>query len=308
MEAQRPERRGGDVGSLANESQEAVLRDGLGESCSTANSDLFVSRGDEKESCFDEEFSEEFRRGVRLESTEHGGEEEEEFAFVCENPDGLIISAEDAFEDGQIRPFYPIFGRNILLDEDTSQPGSPSASSSTVRGFLLEERMRNPVASASLSSSSSDGGDPLEGLAEGTYCVWGKGKPVADTKAACRKSNSTGFSRLWRVKDLLLRSNSDGKDAFVFLNPKKLKENNTTTATTTSPTLEMKPAPKPSSSKAKASASGSASMVTTKEGRRSSHGYPARMIIDKNRRRSYLPYKVGFFTNINGMSRNVHPY
>ncbi|KAI4382604.1 hypothetical protein MLD38_008547 [Melastoma candidum] len=166
--------------------------------------------------------------------------------------------------------------------------------------------MRNPSSS---SSSSSDGGDLPGGLAEGTYCVWGQGKP-ADTEAACKKSNSTGFSKLWRVKDLVVRSNSDGKDAFVFLNPRKPKDNAATETAT--PVLEMKPAPKPNSSKAKAkakaSASASASMVTTKkEGRQGGgHGYLVRN--DKDKRRSYLPYKVGFFTNINGMSRNVHPY
>lgn len=279
------------------------------------NSPLILSPcGEETE--FDEKLAEDFMRGLKLESMlqEHdeeneeeqgGGEEcgedderdeEFEFAFVCADPDGSLISAEEAFQNGQIRPFYPVFGRNILLDEDVSQSTSSSSSSSMLKGILAEERMGNPS-----SSSSSDGGDPLEGLAEGTYCVWRKGRAAEageGGEGACKKSNSTGFSRLWRVKDLVMRSNSDGKDVFVFLNPKKAKENATTPMTTTA-AAETKSVAKSNGSKAKA-----ATVAVRKGGHSLKH--PGRS--DNNRRRSYLPYRVGFFTNINGMSRNLHPY
>ena len=51
---------------------------------------------------------------------------------------------------------------------------------------------------------------------------------VEDSKDMCKKSNSTGFSKLWRFRqDLKLRSNSDGKDAFVFLNTPALASSKT---------------------------------------------------------------------------------
>ncbi|KAM2928415.1 hypothetical protein COP2_035665 [Malus domestica] len=46
------------------------------------------------------------------------------------------------------------------------------------------------------------------------------GNSSTKIQKTAEKSNSTGSSKLWNVRDLKLRSNNDNKDAFVFLNPK----------------------------------------------------------------------------------------
>ncbi|KAM1790731.1 hypothetical protein ACFX12_034767 [Malus domestica] len=68
-------------------------------------------------------------------------------------------------------------------------------------------------------SSSASELDKLKGVPEGTYGEWSK-KPVEAVPELRNKSNSTRSLKLWRVRDLKLRSNSDNKDVFVFLNPK----------------------------------------------------------------------------------------
>jgi hypothetical protein len=42
-------------------------------------------------------------------------QEEEEFSFVCANPSGPLISAEDIFQNGMIRPIYTLCNRDDLL-------------------------------------------------------------------------------------------------------------------------------------------------------------------------------------------------
>ena len=70
------------------------------------------------------------------------------------------------------------------------------------------------VESASESASESD---ELERIPTDTYCEWsgaaaGGAKAVEASPEICKKSNSTGFSKLWRFRDLVHRSNNDGKE------------------------------------------------------------------------------------------------
>lgn len=225
-----------------------------------------------------------------------GGEDEDgefEFTFACGNPDGSPVAADTVFENGWIRPVYPIFDRELLF-ADGDGLRSP------LRKVFVEGR-----GSGSASSSSSDEGDELAGVAEGTYCVW-RGKTVEEGVEAspegCRKSNSTGFSKLWRFKELGRRSSSDGKDAFVFLNPKRRgkeegeMEGGKKVATT-------------SKGGKKGQAAAGPAAAGTAEAAQEKHYVKARAAREGVRRKSYLPYKqVGFFTNVNGMSRNVHPF
>ncbi|KAG9154795.1 hypothetical protein Leryth_020081 [Lithospermum erythrorhizon] len=112
----------------------------------------------------------------------------------------------------------------------------------------------------------------------------------------CKKSNSTGFSKLWRFKDLLHRSNSDGRDAFVFLN----NHHQTTSSS------HQKTTRKEEEEKAKKGGKKKTTTVSAHE------AYLKNKAKETDRRKSYLPYKpevFGFFTNVNGgMSKNVHPF
>ncbi|CAL9160976.1 unnamed protein product, partial [Musa hybrid cultivar] len=68
------------------------------------------------------------------------------------------------------------------------------------------------------STSSSSEVDELERVAPGTYCAWEPRKPKAPAQGRCKKSNSTGSLRRWRIRYLVKRrSQSDGKEKFVLL-------------------------------------------------------------------------------------------
>jgi hypothetical protein len=51
-------------------------------------------------------------------SEEDEDDEDEEFSFACVNLDGSSIFADDAFADGQIRPIFSLFNRDLLLADD----------------------------------------------------------------------------------------------------------------------------------------------------------------------------------------------
>ncbi|CAN1187478.1 hypothetical protein LINPERPRIM_LOCUS31870 [Linum perenne] len=188
-------------------------------------------------------------------------EEEGEFSFAGAFGDGTLISADEAFLNGQIRPVFPLFNKDLLLPEG-------------------EDRSQMPE--------------------EGSYCEWGgKTTAASSPEFVSKKSNSTGFSKLRRFRELVLRSNSDGKDKFVFLHQskdggesKKVAPAKKSAAATSKATV-MK--------KKKAETTSSSSFEKIYARRKKEEGGRQRV--------SYLPYKqVGFFASVNGLSKNVHPY
>ncbi|KAF5476803.1 hypothetical protein F2P56_003500 [Juglans regia] len=213
---------------------------------------------------------------------EDGYEDEDddfEFAFVCREPDSSPISADEIFCNGQIRPIYPIFDQSLLVNDSRTSTDSSSTSSKVrrlpLRRLMTEEREREEAREPASCSSSE--ADELDGIPTGTYCVWAPTKPPAEvapsSRGSCKKSNSTGSSKRWKFRDLLYRSNSEGKDTFVFLTQSKR------TAVKT-----MDEASPESGKKGNA----------VKEGDKRS-----------------LPYRkdlVGFFANVNGLSKSLQPF
>ncbi|KAI6694812.1 hypothetical protein NL676_022522 [Syzygium grande] len=241
----------------------------------------------------------------REEEEEEEEEEEFEFTFACANPEGSPVAADAVFENGKIRPVYPFFDQKLLFANGGGGDGGSSTQPPQLRSPLRKLFVEGRGSASTSSSSSSEEGDELEGVPEGTYCVW-RGKAGEEGAEAspegCRKSNSTGFSKLWRLKELGRRSSSDGKDAFVFLNPRRRgkgeveKEGGKAASATTSK----------GGKKGRAAA---AAAAATAEEAHERHYVMARAAKEGEKRKSYLPYKqVGFFTNVNGMSRNVHPF
>lgn len=251
-------------------------------------------------------------------------EDEEEFSFVCMNPDGSPISAEDIFQNGEIRPIFPIFDQSLLFaDADVDEGDSSKASEASslrppLKKLFVEDR--EPSMSSSSSSSSSSEAGELEGLEPGTYCEWSK-KAVEASPELRKKSNSTGFSRFWRFRELVLRSNSDGKDAFVFLNPNSASAKQSMEAIKKMAKAEQNEKPE---KERKVTATAAAAAVEgpvkakakTKRGETVSSAHERHYVRNRakkveDKRRSYLPYRqdlVGFFTNVNGLSRNIHPF
>ncbi|XP_065875804.1 uncharacterized protein [Euphorbia lathyris] len=250
------------------------------------SSDSAVSLHDSFDSSVTGKFEEDFRLKLNVnddrveekipieDDDEEVGEEEEEFSFVCTNPDGSPISADDIFQDGQILPFYPLF------DKDLRQQ---------LEKVFVEERDGDCGSSV---SSSED--------TEGLYCPWTK-KAVEESEKACRKSNSTGFSKLRRFRELIHRSRSDGKDAFVFLRHDHHNHHsrNPDSSVIATATMSNKPANKVEKSENVTEGKSS------KKPPRSAHErlyVQNRATKEEHKRKTYLPYRVGFFTT------NVHPY
>ncbi|KAK7361875.1 hypothetical protein VNO77_03964 [Canavalia gladiata] len=210
---------------------------------------------------------------------EENVDEKEDFSFACIEPQGTLVSADEIFDNGKIKPTYPIIKRSFIFttangnDTLTLQPPLKKVFVKQVNNFTLESKGVNNV------------NEKLEN----TMMV-----EMKASNEKCKKSNSTGFSRIWRFRqNTKLRSNSDGKDAFVFLNPSvpirsnQAKEENVVSN-------------KEKDKKCKKSMSAHEKHYVTNRKRKESV-----------KRKSFLPYKkdlIGFFANVNGFSRNLHPF
>ncbi|KZT76469.1 hypothetical protein F511_46506, partial [Dorcoceras hygrometricum] len=178
------------------------------------------------------------------------------------------------------RTFFPLFNQDLLLSGD----GTASLRLESLQSMPPVMKVFVETKDSGEMASSSARDDEIFG----PCCEWSNRKAVEMSPVTCKKSNSTGFSKLWRFKELMGRSNSDGRDTFVFLNNGTAVEENVTA-------------------------------VKVKKGRKtkttplSSHEvYLKSKAKDEGKRRSYLPYRpelMGFFTNANsGLSKNVHPF
>ncbi|XP_049358793.1 uncharacterized protein LOC125823453 [Solanum verrucosum] len=221
----------------------------------------------------------------------NGGEEDFEFSLVSEKPDNSIA---EFIYDGQNKfqqPIFPLFNRDLLLSDSNLKD--------------VDKSILIPLKKLFLEKSESSEAEELETIPARTYCMW-KPKISEPSPGKCKKSKSTGFvSKRWpRIRDLLRRSNSEGKeeDSFVFLKPKKTIENES--AKTKNSSEVVKTAGK--LKQTKTSTSGGEKVLP-----------PAVYYVrnradkeaDKNKRKSYLPYRkelIGFFAI--GLSRSYRPF
>ncbi|KQK04641.1 uncharacterized protein LOC100822431 [Brachypodium distachyon] len=256
---------------------------------------------------------------VEIAAADDSTEDEEDAGFEFEFP--LVGSrgsspalADELFADGRIRPLYPVFGRGADRCLPPPAPAPEQMKTTATRGqlgrlFMEETRAWNnslSLSSGSTSSSSStssadldDGG--LEGLPPESYCVWAPGSSAAaggsSPRPRARKSASMGSSmaRWRRISDLVVgRSHSDGgKGKLLFLPP---------------------PPPKPKPSPAgKKKAAAATEIGTVAAARRMAYYGAAKQQQQQGGvpRRTFLPYReelVGFFANVNGVSRSSHPH
>ncbi|KAL2492701.1 Protein of unknown function (DUF1645) [Abeliophyllum distichum] len=217
-----------------------------------------------------------------VEKNDVDGDEDEDFEFAFVTSDSEFsssISADEIFYNGQIRPVFPIFNRDLLLGNETGNSDS-SPKAAPIR--LPLRKLFNE--SETSSSSSSSEVDDLDGVPAATYCTWRpkvSEEEEEEAEGRCKKSSSTGSTKRCTFEDLLHRSHSDGDHVpLVSLSPSKQKENEKIKKGVETPVV--------GSGKVKAAAQ------------------YARNGVD--RRRSYLPYRkdlVGFFANVNVLSRNA---
>lgn len=189
-----------------------------------------------------------------------------EFTFVSTDP---VVSADDIFCNGQIKPMqYPVFGQNLLLnDEDDAVSTVPNETTRRRRLPLRTLMFEESETTASCSSSTDESVD-LEGVAEGSYCVWNPNLVAIGSK----KSSSTGSgSKRWKFRNLLIRSHSDGKDK--------------------QPVMFKIPSTK-------------ADKVAVNPGATVEHDGKTK----RKSFLPYRPELVGLFANVNGLGRNLKPF
>ncbi|KAL8118326.1 uncharacterized protein LOC141723700 [Apium graveolens] len=214
---------------------------------------------------------------------DHEDEDDEEFEF----PSISKQSDTSSNCDGLIGPAYPLFDTKLLSNEDYTAENdrnlNNSATLSTspvrlpLRKLFSEERDRD---SPSCSSSEAD---ELDRVPAEMYCVW---KPK--TAENCKKSNSTGSSKRWKFRDFL-RSNSEGKDSFVFLtNP--IKRN------------KIKKGEKDVKVSGKVNDISGEVPATLEYRLRNERNDQRRMV------GSYKKDIVGMLADVNGVSRNLRPF
>ncbi|KAJ8753517.1 hypothetical protein K2173_022758 [Erythroxylum novogranatense] len=159
------------------------------------------------------------RRNNDNEEDEDEEEEEFEFAVVPREADGSPITADEIFYNGQIRPVYPLFNTDLLLEkeEQNSSKTTRNLNQMTTTTKSKRSKLKKLFDEEKDWSCSSSEAEELDGLPKGTYCVWAP-RTVAEVRSPekCDKSNSTGSSsKKWRLRDLVFGSSSERKDAFV---------------------------------------------------------------------------------------------
>ncbi|KAI3729013.1 hypothetical protein L6452_17659 [Arctium lappa] len=219
-----------------------------------------------------------------------------DFTFTYTSDINSPVSADKPSGNRQIQPEFPLFDQNPLSGGNRL-PIQPQ-----VDKVFVESSQR--------ATSSTSEYDEIECIAAGPYCTWSK-QPATDNPELSKKSNSTGFSKLWRLRGKVGRCNSDGRDAFVFLKRSDRQS-------TSSKSVTKRTAVGGSSVKSNATGGGKPKVVkkATKEQKANLSAHEVYLKkkeqTEEERRRSYLPYRpeiLGFFTNVNGgLSRNVHPY
>ncbi|XP_019185236.1 PREDICTED: uncharacterized protein LOC109180202 [Ipomoea nil] len=240
--------------------------------------------------------SDEFKQG-RSKEEEHGNDE---FEFTL---------AEEFFYDGQSGRFFPVFNRDLTVNGDFSglQGGHDEVDRSicialskcSVDDKELDRDLLPPPPPSPSSSSSEE--DELESAPPGTYCLW-RPSLKETSQGKCKKSSSTGSTsfKRWKLRDLLPRSNSEGKDSFVFLTPKKGGKSE---GNQSGKVLKLTGKSKAKQITAGDKAGRSPSMAAHEE-----FYVRSRAAKETSKRKSYLPYRqdlLGFFANVNALGRTL---
>ncbi|KAI6686568.1 hypothetical protein NL676_032481 [Syzygium grande] len=234
----------------------------------------------------------------QLEGEDGEDDGDSDFEFACLDPGGSPVSADDVFDNGRIRPFFPLFDRSLVF------AGAEAGS----EGGTSPSRVKRVFAEAGAGGGANE--------PRGTYCEW-TARIVEETPpspGSCRKSNSTGSSKLWRFRDLLPRSNSDGRDAVVMLSPpadaKPSDRGAEKARRPTEKAVERKEAKAVEEAK---KGMGKGKKATAPPSAHEMHYVKSRAVKESEKRKSYLPYRrdllgLGFFTSVNGLSKNLHPF
>ncbi|KAK3413207.1 hypothetical protein EUGRSUZ_I01788 [Eucalyptus grandis] len=245
--------------------------------------------------CYSADWLADVARGVALEDGRDGpsssgcdrsggsdeaGDDDFEFVSLVRERDDVLING------GQIGPVFPVFNRDLLYVRgggDRASDGEAKADRDGDRGRAVAS-LRIPLKDLFVedrdppSSSSSSEVDELEGR--------------------------------WRFRDLLRRSNSDGKESFVFLTPAS-RSSSLSSSSDASAKEKARPSPSPSQAGAVAERRSKAKASAASASPHEAFYVRNRALKEGDKRRSYLPYRqdlVGFFANVNGLGRSFPPF
>ncbi|CAF1716560.1 BnaC09g50940D [Brassica napus] len=136
-----------------------------------------------------------------------------EFAFDCPSRrcSHPIATADEIFYNGKIRPLNPYGGGTVNAPVSPPKSTLPRRHRPALRKLMSEER-------DTTSDSSSEAEEDLTGISPEIYCVWTpKGgdddlqELLSSPSPSKIKSNSVGFSKRWKLRNLLYaRSSSEG--------------------------------------------------------------------------------------------------
>ncbi|CAN0890315.1 hypothetical protein LINGRAHAP2_LOCUS16360 [Linum grandiflorum] len=133
-------------------------------------------------------------------------EEEGEFEFAVVDREAVTspISADEIFYNGQIRPLYPLFNTDLLLDgpefqslksnfnfsNESTPPAAAVKSKVGRRQPLMKLFKEEREGGDGNGSPSSPEEDELDSVPEGTYCVWNPKKEESSPEICKKKSGS----------------------------------------------------------------------------------------------------------------------
>ncbi|PWA49098.1 hypothetical protein CTI12_AA484880 [Artemisia annua] len=218
--------------------------------------------------------------------------EEEDFEFSLEFA-GEEFSFEELALSGRV--LLPIFDTDLVTKDDVeSEVKELDSINSSSLIIPLEKMLISDTGDAM--SYSSEEAEQVEDISTGTFCVtWRSGAHAHIKKSKSTGSVSESGSRRWKVKDILRRSNSAGKETAFFLCPKRVEESNKKRA------IKSAEAPK-RDGKSKKGSSPSVHELFYVQKRAEQKG-------DKTR--SYLPYRqaiLGFQVQVNGNCNKKLPF
>ncbi|KAL7249925.1 hypothetical protein ACSBR1_012000 [Camellia fascicularis] len=132
--------------------------------------------------------------GVQEEEKMKSYEDDDDFEFPCVYEDPT--SADEIFYNSQIKPVFPIFGKDLLFYDVEKCKGEVNSSKPPTPLLIRIPEDHDPL------SCSSSKADKLNRVLAETYCVW---KPKSDASAVveslerCKKSSSTGIIKAVEV-------------------------------------------------------------------------------------------------------------
>lgn len=221
---------------------------------------------------------------------------DEEFQFA------ILQTASSSGDGGLV---FPVFDQTLLSETSAAVDVSPEAVTTPLRDLLLRDRNDHPPP-PTYSSSSDDEEDDLDTIPSEIYCPWTPERSAAEMSPSggCRKSKSTGSSstsswsgRRWRIRDLLKRSRSDGKQSLQFMDPSH----------STNSRDEPSSSPSPKTTVVKKKKEKEKEKVSAHE----RFYLRNKAMKEEDKRRSYLPYKqdlVGLFSNVSRFSKTFPPF